>query len=213
MERHGGEYLLPFRHQLEFWQDGARLKLLRTGQQVGGKTTAGVREIDWRCTGTHPYYPTHKPPVECWVVSPSWKQSVTAQRKFWELCNRDALAPETRFDRKNGFVGTDPCAVYKNGSIVRFRTTNQGGLNLAGATLHCVLIDEPPTNHRVFGELRGRLKRTGGSLLLTLTPINGPVDYLQAMCEAGVISDHQHKLSAEILTPIGSTIEVADAMW
>ena len=50
--------------------------MLRTGNQVYGKTTAALGELIWRCLGTHPYLVTAKPPIKCWVVCASWPQSL-----------------------------------------------------------------------------------------------------------------------------------------
>jgi hypothetical protein len=206
VQRYGGKYLLPLPHQLAFWQDPARLKLLRLGQQVGGKTTAGLIEVDWRCQGTHPHLRTHRVPIECWIVSPSWKKSVEIQGKFWDLCNKDALDPGTRFDRKKGFVGQSPVIEYKNGSIIRFKTAKQDALDLASGTIPVIMIDEPPPNPRVTEELRARGKMCAGVLLFTLTPINGEVQHIQEMCKAGIISDHHHRLAPELFIPVGRTL-------
>lgn len=205
--------------QEAFHRDEAHIKLLRLGNQWGGKTTAGLAEVDWHCTGRHPYHPVRPPPVEWWIVCASWAQSVAIQAKFWALCSRDELDDRTVFDPVKGFRGKSPVVRYRNGSIVRFKTTRQGGLQLAGATVHGVLIDEP-TEQRIFGELRKRLLKTAGYLFLTLTPINGPVDYLRDLAQAGAISDHHYALRPEYLVPIGASAPLTlddgtpmDAAW
>jgi hypothetical protein len=193
---------LPPQHALH--QDGARVKQLRLGNQWGGKTTAGLVEIDWWCTGRHPHLETRRPPVEAWVVCASWSQSVAIQKKFWELCSKEELDPRTVFDDVKGFRGKNPVIRYTNGSIVRFKTTRQGGLNLASATIDVALLDEP-TAQRVFEELRKRLLRRRGTLILTFTPINAPVEYLRELAEVGKISDHHFRLEARHLIPVGAT--------
>ena len=67
-----------------------RRKLMRTGNQFG-KTTAAMTEVIYRAMGTHPYYPTRRPPVEIWVVCTSYSQSVSIMKKFWELVPNDAI--------------------------------------------------------------------------------------------------------------------------
>lgn len=186
-----------------FLRDDRRIKLLRLGNQWGGKTTAGLSEVDWRCTGRHPFLEVRPPPIEAWIVCASWAQSISIQTKFWNLCSRDELDARTVFDEVKGFRGKSPVVRYRNGSIVRFKTTRQGGLQLASATIHVVLVDEP-TEQRIFAELRKRLMRTAGTMLLTLTPINGPVDYLRELSDADAISDHHWPLRAESLIPVGS---------
>ncbi|NBV19959.1 hypothetical protein [Janthinobacterium sp.] len=112
------------------------VKLLRGGNQAIGKTTCAMQEVDWRARGAHPHYPTRKPPVEIWVVCTSWSQSVAIQTKFWSLARRDALTQDTRdrFRLDIGWGKDNPTVLYANGSIVRFRTTNQGAKALAGSS-------------------------------------------------------------------------------
>jgi phage terminase large subunit-like protein len=198
-------YLRWLPPQYAFLRDPSKRKLLRLGNQWGGKTTAGLTEVDWRCTGKHPFLDTHQPPIEAWVVCASWSQSVAIQQKFWQLCDRDELDPRTVFDPVKGFRGKNPVVRYKNGSLVKFKTTRQGGLQLASATIHVALIDEP-TSPRVYQELQKRVSKTNGVLIMTLTPINGPVDYLRELAEAGAVQDHHYPLKPEFLIPVGSDL-------
>lgn len=182
------------------------VKLLRGGNQSVGKTTAAMQEVDWRATGTHPHYRTRPPPVEIWVVCTSWSQSVAIQTKFWELCDRSRLTPETRdrFRPDIGWGKDNPTVLYNCGSKVRFRTTNQGAKALAGSTVHYIHIDEP-TTETVFRELRKRLTRSRGQMGMTLTPINWDCGYIREEVERGTINEVHARLTAENLIPIGAT--------
>jgi hypothetical protein len=203
-QRGGGAFLRPLYPQVEFWQDLAKCKLLRCGNQLYGKTVAGVIEVDWHCTKTHPYVPPMRGPVRWVILTKSKRQSIPIQRKFFEHCTRGMLTEATvkKFSRARGFRGQHAYAEYTNGSIVYFVTTNQGAEAIMGDTLHGALIDEP-TSARVFEEVRKRLTKTGGYLLLTLTPINGPTDYLRELCDEGMVSDHHFPLRPEWLIPQG----------
>ena len=196
---------LPGQHR--FLSDPSRRKLLRAGNQAHGKTTAGLAEVHFKCVGAHPFLPlVHDPPIEAWVVCASWSQSVAIQQKFWDLTGRTgALAADTVFDPLRGFRGKNPAVMYRNGSVVRFRTTMQGGLNLSGATIHHALFDEPPCSARVYGEVQKRVLRTAGTVALTLTPINAPVDWLREAVEAGRISDTHVRLEAANMIPVSSS--------
>lgn len=198
--------------QLKWLKDPSRRKLFRTGNQAG-KTWVGLAEVHYRCTGTHPFYRTHTPPVECWIICASWKQSISIQKKFWELIDRDAVIASTEFSERNGFRGKDKAVEYKNGSIVRFKTTQQASeteaLEMASGTVHYVHIDEP-TYRRVYAELSQRVARTGGSIGLTLTPINGPVGWLRALVNKGIIEDHHHRCTPELFWPIGAREPLRD---
>jgi phage terminase large subunit-like protein len=202
VDRQRSRYIKWLPSQHTFLHDPSKRKLLRCGNQWGGKTTAGLAEVNWRCTGKHPYLKTHTPPIEAWIVCASWSQSVSIQKKFWMLADKDELDPNTEFSPLKGFVGKNPAVLYRNGSIVRFKTTNQGGLNLAGSTIHVVHIDEP-TEPRIYSELQKRVARTNGVIIITLTPINGPVDWLREMCENGQIVDHHYRLEPQNLIPVG----------
>ena len=180
-------------------------KLFRAGNQAIGKTWALMAEVIWRCTGTHPHYPTKAPPIEVWVVCTSWSQSVAIQRKLWELAPRRELTTKTRqrFRIEDGWGRDNPIALFLNGSIVRFRTTNQGPEALAGATVDYVAIDEPP-DEEVYRELRKRLLRSGGQMGLTLTPINRPCGWLREEVKAGRVDEVHARLEPANLIPIGS---------
>jgi phage terminase large subunit-like protein len=182
------------------------VKLLRGPNQAIGKTWAQMQEVNWRAEGTHPHYPTRAPPVEIWVVCTSWAQSVAIQRKFWTLANKSSLTLRTRehYTNRNGWGKDNPTAEFINGSLVRFRTTNQGAEALAGATIDYVAIDEPP-DEEVFRELRKRVERRGGHVGMSLTPINRPCGWLREMVEAGQIDEVHARLEAKNLVPIGST--------
>ena len=177
-------------------------KLLRAGNQLG-KTWSAMAEVIYRATATHPHYRTHAPPVEVWVVCTSWSQSVSIMRKFWDLVPQAAIRP-TRFDPRNGFGKDNPAVVFLNGSVVRFRTTNQGPEALAGATIHYVAIDEP-CDEDIYRELDRRVMRNAGSIGITLTPINRPCGWLRTMVEAGNILEVHATLTPANLTPHGAS--------
>lgn len=188
-------------HQVAFLKCDAREKLLRTGNQAG-KTWAGCAEVIHRCLGNHPYLRTTPPPVECWIVCASWSQSVAIQEKFWERVPRDQLVPGTVFTPERGFRGKNPVVRFKNGSIVRFKTTKQGGLNLASATIDFVLIDELTTS-RIYTELRKRVMRRGGSIALTITPINADSGWLEARVQRGQVVDLHFRWGPHLFVPVG----------
>ncbi len=54
-ELHPLDYMRWTPPQLAFLRDPSRYKLLRLGQQLGGKTTCGLADTVWRCLGRHPF--------------------------------------------------------------------------------------------------------------------------------------------------------------
>jgi len=195
---------LPGQHA--FLSDPSRVRLFRAGNQSLGKTTAGLSEVHFRCLGAHPFQRVAEPPIEAWILCASWSQSLAIQAKYHAIAQAHLIA-ETRFDPVNGYHANRPTARYRNGSIVRFKTTQQSGLDLAGATIDVALFDEPPASPRIFEEVRKRLIRGkgGGCLLLCLTPINAPTDWLKELVEEGQITDIHRPLTAKELIPVGET--------
>lgn len=193
-------------HQERMLRSHERFRLLRTGNQLG-KTTAGLAEVIFHATGRHPYKPVRKDPGQYWIVCTTWPQSVEIQAKLYELLPRHLLHPSTRFDPVKGFRSANPSVRVKCGdgwSIIRFKTTQQGTLNLAGATIDGVLFDEPPKNAEVYGEIVKRVQARNGWVLLCLTPIGAPCDWLRALCERGAIEDIHSPLTPEAMIPVGA---------
>jgi hypothetical protein len=114
------------------------------------------------------------------------------------------LHPETEYNPGRGFRGKVPIVAFKNGSRLRIKTTNQGSLGVASATISFVGIDEPPPR-AIWGELSARVLRAGdlGGVGLTMTPVGRPCGWLQDMVEQGIIADHPAPLTVANVTPEG----------
>lgn len=193
-----------------FLRDSSKLKLYRAGNQSLGKTTAGLTQVIWHCLGSHPHYRVPPPPVEWWIVCESHEQSVAIQKKLWDLLPKSEVDPETEFDEVRGFRGRLAACKFKNGSIIRIKTNNQGAMKMAGATIHGVMFDEPPLSSRMFEEIRKRVKKKAGWLILTMTPVNRDCTWIKEMAESGAIVDHHFPLRAEYLIPVGSDMPLRD---
>lgn len=204
VRRNPARYIRWLPLQDKFLRDPSRIKLLRAGNQSSGKTTVALHEMICRCMGTHPHFATRKPPIHGWVICASREQSVPIQQKFMDLLPEDVLINADDFHPTKGFPFHNTVARFKNGSTVRFKTTNQGTLVFAGATLDVVLFDEPPTSESLFSEVKFRIQRRAGSMLLAMTPINaGPMDWLKDLVDRGVISETWSRLTPEIMIPVG----------
>lgn len=176
-------------------------KLLRAGNQAHGKTWAGARELIRRMQGVDGF---RAPPIKAWVICGGGEQSQVVQEKVWELVPRELLAEGCAFDaRKGAFLGKYPKLIFKNGSIAEFKSGQSDTINLAAGTLDLVWIDEPPESHRVYAELIKRLLKRNGDMILTMTPVNNPVEWIREECEAGRITDLHYELTVENLVPVG----------
>lgn len=187
-------------------------KLFRTGVR-GGKTVAAVQEIVGWATGDHPFRDDlPEPPVKIAVVTTDKQaQGIAIQRLFWELCPRHLLLPTTEFSNRTGFKGHVPMVEFLNGSTVTFYSANAGPKALQGSEFHYIHIDEP-CSEEMFEECRNRVRNTGGQVGITLTPLNQPVPYLEALCEKGLVTDHHFRLTVENQTsPITGKVRVSKA--
>lgn len=179
---------------------------------VTHNTIVGIADVIARCAGSHPYARARRPPIEAWIVCTSWQQSVAIMGKFHGLCPPDLIDDDesSRYTRRSGYGKENPTVVFKNGSIVRFKTTKQGAEAVASGTVDVVLIDEP-TTQEVYRELTQRVKRRGGVILITMTPVNAPCEWLHELVDRGVVEEVHARLTAENLTPVGSDRPLCDA--
>ena len=198
-------YFRPTRVQKDFLLDTSHVRALIGGNQIG-KTISAAWLLCAFSLGIHPTIKV-APPIESILVTHSHSQSRVIQEKLWKMIPKEELHPSTEFIRGRGFRGIEPLIRWKNGSIIRVKTANQG-LALAGSTCTLVVVDEPISEH-TYGELLARTTRGGrngerGYMALTLTPV-GDVDltYLKELIKEGKISTHYGSLSVEETTPIG----------
>lgn len=174
--------------------------LYRGGNQFVGKTTVGAAELIWRCLGKHPRKKVRPGPIFAYVVVSTAKQGRAIQRKVRALLPDDEVDwTLTQYNAKTGFGANEPTLIFKNGSVVRFLTTQQGALVIQGDTLHYVWIDELCTPE-VYRELERRVLMENGDLLLTLTPINRPAEWLSEMVAKGLVDEVHVRLTVEALT-------------
>ena len=144
------------------------------------------------------------------MVCHSWEQSLSIQALIWKLLPKDLIDPETQYTPGRGFRGKVPIVRFKPqgtasaGSVLRVKTTNQGSLGVASASVSYVQIDEPPPRG-LWGEVAARGLRAGphGGRGLSLTPVGRPCDWIQDLCESGIVSDTQAPLTVPNVTPQG----------
>ena len=193
-------YFRPTPPQLEFLRSTERIRLYRGANQVG-KTWVGMADTIWRCLGSHPYQPVRPAPIEAHVVTVTSQQGVAIQEKCWHLLPKDAIV-DTEYVPGRGFRGRQPMVHFRNGSILKFRSVQQGALSMAGSTLDHLLIDEPP-EETLWNELVPRVFRKQGTISLTLTPVGQPLGWLKKLVEERRVADICAPLSVENTTPIG----------
>lgn len=183
-------------HQLAYLQSaqGNRWRLLRTGNRLG-KTTVAAAETVLYALGRHPYDP--RPPLkEQWCITVSWSQSLAVQKALWDLVPKDELAPGQTYDFRRGFGAANPSLLFRNGSVVRIKTTQQGSLNLAGHQIARIWFDEPPTDD-VWDECVARTRTAGGLIAVSLTPIGRDCTFLKELVDAEKLADIHSEMTPE----------------
>jgi phage terminase large subunit-like protein len=183
-------------------QDRRPRVLWRDGNQFLGKSFYLAWEILHRLRGTHPYKPTHRPPIRALVVSFSLEQMMPLMQKIWDLCPKNELAEKCGFDPGRGITGKPPRLVFESGpgkgSVLTFATYKQGAKRVAGGTFHVVALDEPPTE-MVYGEVVPRVARLNGDIIITMTPTPDmpDVSWLRKLVEEGQVGEHNFGVKAE----------------
>lgn len=179
-----------------------RFKLYRSGNR-GGKTFVGARECVEMALGISPAQRI-PPPLRIWVLTATRSQGRAVERAVWNLTPKDQLKEGHKaFQASTGLGHHYKIIEFKNGSTIEFYSMDQGPIRLAGEQVHHVLVDEPPRQD-VWSELLARVRATGGTISLTLTPIGRDCRFLREEVEAGKITDLHFKLTAENLRFIGS---------
>ena len=199
-------YFVPTPPQQKWINDPSNIKLLLGGNQTG-KTASACFLLLAHCLDRHPTLRVDPPPIEAWLVTHSHEQSRTIQQKLFDLIPKEQLHETCEFVRGKGFRGMAPVVRFKNGSIIRIKTANQG-LGLASATASLIVIDEPVPMD-VFNECLARTLRGGknggqGTLAISMTPVgNVDVGYIEEMVEQNKISVTRARLTITDTTPIG----------
>ena len=94
-------YFRPTPPQVAFLRSTAPITMLRAGNQLG-KTWAGVADCLYRALGDHPYQQVPPAPQEVWIVAVSWEQSLSIQKKVWQLVPKRELADDCTFVEGGG---------------------------------------------------------------------------------------------------------------
>ena len=200
------DWYRPSKPQLEVHKSTDNIVLFRAANQLG-KTMCGAAETLYYMRGHSPYKDlSHiKPPITAWAIVHSWEQSKIIQKKVHELIGADEYAEDSpEYAEGRGYRAKNPWFKLKNGSMLFFKTANQGTLGAASGTISWAWCDEP-IPQTLFGEVAARLLRKRGRMLLTMTPIGGgDLTWLKNLTETKPpkVKDIHAALSVENTTPI-----------
>lgn len=208
-ERNPLDFVAGTKPQEAFWSLEGPEGLWRDGNQMG-KSFAQAVDINWRCTGTHPYVTPHKrPPYHVVVASVSYEQMIPLMQKLWETAPKHWLEPTCGYEAGRGLTGRPPRLVYRRdspgrGSTVTFATYKAGTTRIAGYTVDDFRLDEPPPES-YYGEVRPRIMRRRGILRVTMTPGPDmpPQDWYRKRVARGRVQQVNYGLTEENVWPRG----------
>ena len=196
----------PSPPQREVLEATESIVLFRAANQLG-KTYVGAAECLYTMKGYSPYKDlSHiKPPITVWAIVHSWEQSKIIQHKIHSLIGAGEYADDSpEFQEGRGYRAKNPWFKLKNGSMLYFKTANQGTLGASAGTIDYCWIDEP-CPQALFGELAARLLRKRGRMLMTMTPIGGgDLTWLKRLTETKPprVRDIHAPLTVENTTPM-----------
>jgi phage terminase large subunit-like protein len=133
-----------------------------------GKTEIGAQEVARYMLGEHEFREVI-PPIEVWSICPSFdSQAETTQKKLLTYLPQRQIADFTTIRK-----GVYSSIKLKNGSIVNFKSYEQGREKFQGAGKRLIWFDEEPPKD-IYEECIVR-QEAGKKLdiILTMTPIKG----------------------------------------
>lgn len=153
--------------QSQFYKAQQTIRALFWGNRVG-KTEAGAMEVARYMLGQHEYRHVDVP-VEVWSICPSFDaQAETTQKKLLRYIPETEIADFTTIRK-----GIYSSITLKNGSIINFKSYEQGRSKFQGAGKRLIWFDEEPP-HDIWEECLVR-QEAGQTLdiILTMTPVLG----------------------------------------
>lgn len=166
--------------QKKFHEDAAKVKGLFGGNRAG-KSEEGAEYIINKCLS--------KPRQRWWAVAETFQDSVNIQqRKVWEMTPKLAIK-YGRYDEINGF--TNRKLLFKNGSMIMFKSYDQARESFASDDVDGVWNDEEPP-YDIYKEERMRLIDRNGEMIFTMTSLKGITDLMQDLFEDHAVIEAQY---------------------
>lgn len=173
IRENGIKYYRPHRKQAEFHASRKRNRWMFGGNRTG-KTVSGGAEAVWYATGLHPYK-SIKTPNRGWVVSLTNEvQRDVAQKEILRWLPRSMIAEVhmrkgTKDNLESGIIDF---LQLTNGSVIGFKSCDQGREKFQGTSQHWIWFDEEPPEP-IYKECKMRVLDTVGDMWGTMTPLQG----------------------------------------
>ena len=155
------KYFEPQDYQKSFQLTDKRDQSIFGGNRTGKTLNGAVKVIR---------YALNNPNSDIWCGTWADMSIPVQQKKISELLPKTDLIEYGIFSEKRGF--TNKIIIFKNGSIIRFKTYEQGRESWQGTAKHIIWLDEEAPQD-IISECRARLIDYNGILLRTMTPLNG----------------------------------------
>ena len=160
----------PHEHQVEFHESEERVRLFLGGNR-SGKTTGGVSEDIFWARGSSPYRQVPEPPNYIRIIGTDFPNGIdkVAIPEIARWCPPSALkggAWSTAFHNQKRKLD------FENGSFIEFMSADQEMDKFAGTSRHLIHFDEEPPQN-IYEENEARIIDTGGSIIITMTPLMG----------------------------------------
>jgi phage terminase large subunit-like protein len=169
----GINYYEPHHKQQDFHGSALRNRWVFGGNRTG-KTVSGGAETVWYATGQHPYKQI-KTPNRGWVVSLTNEvQRDVAQKEVLRWLPKHMIKDvQMRQGRRDSLeTGIIDFIQLTNGSIIGFKSCDQGRAKFQGTSQHYIWFDEEPPED-IFAECKMRVLDTVGDIWGTMTPLQG----------------------------------------
>lgn len=169
----GINYYEPHYKQQDFHKSSLRNRWVFGGNRTG-KTVGGGTETVWYATGQHPYKQI-KTPNRGWVVSLTNEvQRDVAQKEVLRWLPKHMIQDvQMRQGRRDSLeTGIIDFIQLTNGSIIGFKSCDQGRAKFQGTSQHYIWFDEEPPED-IFAECKMRVLDTVGDIWGTMTPLQG----------------------------------------
>ena len=160
----------PHEKQRQFHSSPAKGRQYIGGNR-SGKTTGGVVEDIWYAMGAHPYIKTPLPPCRIRIISVDFvngiQKIILPQLAQWTPLSALKGGSWTKaYSKENRILS------FENESFIELMSYDQDLDKFAGTSRHLIHFDEECPQD-IFTENKARLIDTGGSWIMTMTPVEG----------------------------------------
>ena len=163
-----------------FHNDSAKTKCL-FGANRAGKTEESAEYTITKALS--------KPKQRIWACAETFSDSVSIQqRKVWEIVPKNQISYGS-YDDINGFPNRK--LKLKNGSLVIFKSYDQGSESFAQDDVDLIWNDEEPP-YNIYKEQRMRLIDRNGEMIISMTSVKGVTDFIADIFEDCDVIQNRH---------------------